>query len=63
MSLSWFSNRSLKLSPRARLVADGESEALRRKLEGLDWRPQNGFLKDQVIEKTPLVGSRVSRAA
>lgn len=63
MSLSWFSNRSLKLSPRARLVADGESEALRRKLEGLDWRPQNGFLKDQVIEKTPLAGSRVSRAA
>lgn len=63
MSLSWFSNRSLNLSPRVRLVADGESEALRRKLEGLDWRPQNGFLKDQVIEKTPLVGSRVSRAA
>lgn len=63
MSLSWFSNRSLKLSPRARLVADGESEALRRKLEGLDWRPQNGFLKDEVIEKTPLAGSRVARAA
>ena len=63
MSLSWISNRSLKLSPRARLVADGEAEALRRKLENLEWRPQNGFLKDQVIEKTPLVGSRAARAA
>jgi hypothetical protein len=63
MSLSWISNRSLRVSPRARLVADGETEALRRKLEDLEWRPQNGFLKDQVIEKVPLVGSRVSRAA
>jgi len=63
MSLSWISNRSLKLSPRVRLVADGEAEALRRKLEDLEWRPQNGFLKDQVIEKVPLSGSRASRAA
>jgi hypothetical protein len=51
MSLSWISNRSLKLSPRVRLVDDGEAEALRRKLEGLEWRPQNGFLKDQLVEK------------
>jgi hypothetical protein len=63
IGLSWISNRSLKLSPRVRLVEDGEAEALRRKLEGLEWRPQNGFLKDQVIEKTPLVGSRAARAA
>lgn len=63
MSLSWISNRSLNLSPRARLVADGEAEALRRKLESIEWRPQNGFLKDQTIEKTPLLGSRASRAA
>jgi hypothetical protein len=63
MSLSWISNRSLKMSPRVRLVADGEAAALRRKLEGLEWRPQNGFLKDQVIEKVPLAGSRASRAA
>ncbi len=63
MSLSWISNRSLKLSPRVRLVADGEAEALRRKLEGIEWRPQNGFLKDQVIEKTRLGGNRGSRAA
>jgi hypothetical protein len=63
MDLSWISNRSLKLSPRVRLVADGEADALRRKLDGIEWRPQNGFLKDQVIEKTPLVGSRASRGA
>jgi hypothetical protein len=62
MSLSWISNRSLKLSPRVRLVADGEAEALRRKLEDLEWRPQNGFLKDQVIERMP-GGYRDSRAA
>ena len=63
MSLSWVSNRSLKVSPRARLVNDGEAEALLRKLEQIEWRPENGFLKDQVIEKTPLAGSRISRAA
>ena len=63
MSLSWVSNRSLKVSPRARLVEDGEAEALRRKLEAIEWRPQNGFLKDQVIEKMPLPGGRASRAA
>jgi hypothetical protein len=63
MSLSWISNRSLNLSPRVRLVADGEAEALRRKLEDLEWRPQNGFLKDQVIEKVPLPASRAPRAA
>jgi hypothetical protein len=63
MALSWISNRSLKVSPRARLVEDGEAEALRRKIEGIEWRPQNGFLKDQVIEKSPLAGSRAARVA
>jgi len=63
MSLSWISNRSLKVSPRARLVADDEAEALRRKLESIEWRPQNGFLKDQVAEKAPPSGYRGSRAA
>jgi len=63
MSLSWISNRSLKLSPRVRLVDDGEAQALRRKLEGLEWRPQNGFLKDQVIGKTPPTVGRIPRAA
>jgi len=63
MSLSWISNRSLKVSPRVRLVDDSETAALRRKLEDLEWRPQNGFLKDQMIEKTPLAGGRGARAA
>jgi hypothetical protein len=62
MSLSWISNRSLRISPRARLVDDGEAEALRRKLEQIEWRPQNGFLKDQVVERMP-GGYRDSRAA
>jgi hypothetical protein len=63
MDLSWISNRSLKVSPRVRLVDDSEAQALRRKLESIEWRPQNGFLKDQVIEKTPPAGGRASRAA
>ena len=63
MSLSWISNRSLKVSPRARLVADDEAEALRRKLESIEWRPQNGFLKDPVAEKAAASGHRGSRAA
>ncbi len=62
MSLSWISNRSLRISPKVRLVEDGEVEAQRRKLEGLEWRPENGFLKDQVIEKAP-PASRAPRAA
>ena len=39
-------NRSLELSPRARLVDDVEADALRRKREALQWRPSNGFLVD-----------------
>ena len=47
MNLSWMGrNRSLELSPRARLVDDVEAEALRRKRESLQWRPSNGFLVD-----------------
>jgi hypothetical protein len=47
MNLTWIGrNRSLELSPRARLVDDAESDALRRKREALDWRPRNGFLLD-----------------
>lgn len=63
MSLSWISNRSLRVSPKVRLVADGEAEALRRKLEELDWKPQNGFLKDQVVERPLVTASRGNRAA
>ena len=48
MSLSWINrNRSLELSPRVRLVDDAEADALRRKREALQWRPTNGFLKDE----------------
>ena len=63
MSLSWISNRSLNVSPKARLVADGEAEALRRKLEQIDWKPQNGFLKDQVAERSSPTAARGRRAA
>ena len=63
MSLSWIANRSLRLSPRARLVADDEAAALRRKLEALDWKPANGFLKDQVVDRSQLVQEATDRAA
>jgi hypothetical protein len=63
MSLSWITHRSLKVSPRVRLVADEETEVLRRKLEALEWRPENGFLKDQVIERPQASTTRGMRAA
>ena len=48
MSLSWIGrNRSLEMSPRARLVDDLDAEVLQRKREALAWRPQNGFLSDE----------------
>jgi len=48
MNLSWIGrNRSLELSPRARLVDDLDAEVLQRKREALAWRPQNGFLRDE----------------
>jgi hypothetical protein len=51
MSLSWIGrNRSLEMSPRARLVDDLDAEVLRRKREALQWRPENGFLKDEIDE-------------
>lgn len=47
MNLIWVGrNRSLELSPRARLVDDVDAEVLRRKREALQWRPSNGFLVD-----------------
>jgi hypothetical protein len=52
MNLTWIGrNRSLEVSPRVRLVDQGEADALRRKLEALQWRPQNGFLKDEFEER------------
>jgi hypothetical protein len=63
MSFSWITNRSLQVSPRVRLVGDAESEALRRKIESLEWKPENGFLKDQVVGRPQAVASRGLRAA
>lgn len=63
MSLSWIANRSLKVSPKARLVGEDESAALRRKLEALEWKPENGFLKDQVMQRPLADLSRGMRAA
>ena len=63
MSLSWISNRSLRVSPKVRLVEDSESDALRRKLETLEWKPENGFLKDQLVARPQAVASRGMRAA
>ncbi len=63
MIFSWFGNHSLKLPRRARLVDDGESEALRRKLESVAWKPANGFLKDQVQERSQRDATRGKHAA
>lgn len=63
MSLSWIANRSLKVSPKARLVGDDEAAALRRKLESIEWRPSNGFLKDQIVDRSQLVADPTDRAA
>jgi len=63
MIFSWFSDHSLKLPTKARLVDDGESEALRRKLESVAWQPANGFLRDQVQERSALDATRRKRAA
>jgi hypothetical protein len=63
MNLSWIRNRSLQMSTRARLVADEEAEALRKKLESITWTPENGFLKDRWIEKLQAQPISESRAA
>jgi len=51
MALSWITNRSLQLSPRARVVDEAAEQALRRKREELAWQPEHGFLKDQFAER------------
>jgi hypothetical protein len=63
MSLSWIANRSLKFSPRLRLVDDAEAAALRQKIESLDFRPSNGFLRDQFDEKPQMGATRSEQAA
>jgi hypothetical protein len=63
MIFSLFGGHSLEVSTKARLVEEGESEALRRKLESVDWRPANGFLRDQVQERSLRDATRAKRAA
>jgi hypothetical protein len=64
MNFSWIgSKRSLEVSPKARLVDDAEATALLRKLESLQWKPENGFLKDQVLDRSELEAFREYRAA
>jgi hypothetical protein len=64
MNFSWIgSKRSLEVSPKARLVDDAEVDALLRKLEAVKWKPENGFLRDQVLDKSELEAYRESRAA
>jgi hypothetical protein len=63
MNLIWMGrNRSLELSPRARLVDDVAADALRRKREALAWRPRNGFLVDE-IQPAAIRVERAERAA
>lgn len=63
MIFSLFGDPSLKVPTKARLVDDGDSEVLRRKLESLDWHPANGFLRDQVQERAQPDATRGKRAA
>jgi hypothetical protein len=64
MTFSWIgSKRSLEVSPKARLVDDAEADALLRKIEALQFKPANGFLKDQVLDRAELPAYRESRAA
>ena len=64
MNFSWIgSKRSLEVSPKARLVDDAEVDALMRKMEAVKWIPENGFLKDQVLEKSEREDYRETRAA
>lgn len=52
MNFSWIgSKRSLEVSPKARLVDDAEVDALLRKFEGLRFKPENGFLKDETPDR------------
>lgn len=63
MNLTWIGrNRSLELSPRARLVDEVEADALRRKREELQWRPRNGFLLDEARDR-PDAAHGAERAA
>jgi hypothetical protein len=63
MIFSVFGDDSLRVPTRVRLVDDGDSEALRRKLESVEWKPANGFLRDQVQPRSEPDATRGKRAA
>ena len=64
MNFTWIgSKRSLEVSPKARLVDDAEVDALLRKFQGLQFKPENGFLKDQAPDRVAGEAYRESRAA
>jgi hypothetical protein len=64
MKLTWIGrNRSLELSPRARLVDEDAAEALRRKREQLQWRPRNGFLLDELEQRVHVDSAQVTERA
>ncbi len=64
MNFSWIgSKRSLEVSPKARLVDDAEVDALLRKFESLQFKPENGFLKDHAPDSAETQTFRESRAA
>ena len=47
MIFSLFGDHSLKVPTKARLVDDGDSEALRRKLESVEWKLRIPVDRDQ----------------
>lgn len=63
MIFSLFGDGSLKVPTKARLVDAGASETLRRKLDSVEWKPANGFLRDQVQERSQPEATRGKRAA
>lgn len=63
MIFSLFGGHNLAVPTKARLVDAGDSEALRRKLESVEWKPANGFLRDQVQERSEPDATRGKRAA
>jgi hypothetical protein len=58
MRLSWLFDRGLDVPTKARLVDDSEAEALRRKVESVNWQPPSGFLKDRQVESRRIIRAR-----
>lgn len=64
MSLSWIGRkRSLEVSTRARLVNDAEVDRLLQRFESVEWRPENGFLRDLPDTRADRRHDDASRAA